>query len=166
LDRDTSGCLLLAKRQDAFDRAVELFRQHKILKLYEAITAGFMRGPEQTINVPLEGEPAVTHVRVLNSTPLASHLRVRIDTGRTHQIRKHLDGIGHPVLGDKAYGTRRALPPECRHVQRHMLHAATLQFESPFDGKTIRVSAPLPADFVGCLKQLKLRAPVRSCDGR
>lgn len=157
LDRDTSGCLLLAKRQDAFDRAIPLFRHRQILKLYETIVAGPIRGPEQTISTPIDGEPAMTHVRVLDSNAAASHLRVKIDTGRTHQIRKHLDSIGHPVLGDKAYGTGRDLPAECRHVPRQMLHAAALQFESPFTGKTIRVNAPLPGDFAACLRALRLR---------
>jgi 23S rRNA pseudouridine1911/1915/1917 synthase len=157
LDRDTSGCLLLAKRQEAFDRAVDLFKQHRILKIYQAIAAGRLRGPEQTINKPLDNEPAITHLQVIDSTPLASHLKVRIDTGRTHQIRKHLDGIGHPVLGDKTYGMRQILPQELRHVERQMLHAATLQFDSPFGDGKIRVAAPLPKDFTGCLKKLGLK---------
>lgn len=157
LDRDTSGCLLLAKGQEAFDRAVALFKQHRILKLYQVIVAGRLRGPEQTIDKPLENEPAVTHLQVLDSTPLASHVKARIETGRTHQIRKHLESIGHPVLGDKTYGTRQALPPELRHIERQMLHAATLQFESPYDGETIRVTAPLPKDFAACLRKLGLK---------
>jgi 23S rRNA pseudouridine1911/1915/1917 synthase len=157
LDRDTSGCLLLAKGQEAFDRAVELFKQHRILKLYQVIVAGHLRGPEQTIDKPLENEPAVTHLQVLDSTPLASHVKARIETGRTHQIRKHLESIGHPVLGDKTYGTRQALPSELRHIERQMLHAATLQFESPYDGEKIRVTAPLPGDFVACLRKLGLK---------
>jgi len=157
LDRDTSGCLLLAKRQESFDRAVDLFKQHRILKLYQAIAAGRLRGPEQTLDKPLDNEPAITHLQVIDSSPLASHLKVRIDTGRTHQIRKHLEGIGHPILGDKAYGTRRVLPAELRHVERQMLHAATLQFESPLDGEKIRVTAPLPGDFTACLGILGLK---------
>ncbi len=157
LDRDTSGCLLLAKGQEAFDRAVELFKQHRILKLYQVIVAGRLRSPELTIDKPLENEPAVTHLQVLDSTPLASHVKARIETGRTHQIRKHLDSIGHPVLGDKTYGTRQALPPELRQIERQMLHAATLQFESPYDGERIRVTAPLPGDFAACLRKLGLK---------
>lgn len=157
LDRDTSGCLLLAKRQDAFDRAVDVFRQHRILKVYHAITAGRVPGPEHTVDSPLDREPAVTHLRVLDSSPLASHLSVKIDTGRTHQIRRHLEGIGHPVLGDKTYGLRHVMPPELRHIERQMLHAATLQFESPFNGEKIRVTSPLPGDFAACLKRLRLR---------
>ena len=157
LDRDTSGCLLLAKRQDAFDRAVEVFRQHRILKVYHAIAAGRVPGPEQIVEKPLEGEPAVTHIRVMDSSPLASHLSLKIETGRTHQIRRHLESIGHPVLGDKTYGLRHVLPPELRHIERQMLHAATLQFESPFDGEKIRVSAPPPGDFSSCLKRLRLK---------
>jgi 23S rRNA pseudouridine1911/1915/1917 synthase len=136
---------------------VELFKHHRILKLYQAIVTGYLRGPEQTIDRPLDNEPAITHLQVIDSSPLASHLKVRIDTGRTHQIRKHLESIGHPVLGDKAYGTRKVLPGELRHVGRQMLHAATLQFESPFDGTKIRVAAPLPGDFEDCLKKLRLK---------
>ena len=157
LDRDTSGCLLLAKRQDAFDRAVEVFRQHRILKVYHAIAAGRVPGPEQIVKKPLEGEPAVTHIRVLDSSPLASHLSVKIETGRTHQIRRHLESIGHPVLGDKTYGLRHLLPEALRHVERQMLHAVSLQFESPFDGEKIRVTVPPPSDFSACLKRLRLK---------
>jgi 23S rRNA pseudouridine1911/1915/1917 synthase len=157
LDRDTSGCLLLSKRSDAFDGAVEEFRQHGILKLYQAIAVGRVAGPERTITAPVDDEPAVTQVLVIDSNAAASHLKLRIETGRTHQIRKHLQGIGHPVLGDRMYGLGRTASPEERRAERQMLHASTLQFTSPLSGKVVRVTAPLPKDFIACLRRLKLR---------
>jgi 23S rRNA pseudouridine1911/1915/1917 synthase len=158
LDRDTSGCLLLARRQEAFDRAVEEFRCHRVLKVYHAIAAGKVPGPEQVIGRPVDGEPAVTQIRVIDSRAAASHLKLKIETGRTHQIRKHLQGIGHPVLGDRVYGQGRAIGPEERQAERQMLHAAVLQFTSPFTGKVVRVTADLPRDFASCLRRMGLRA--------
>lgn len=157
LDRDTSGCLLIAKRQEAFDRAVEHFQQRKIVKLYEAIVAGAVDGQTRTITKDIDAAPAVTHIQVIDRNLLASHLRIRIDTGRTHQIRKHLAGIRHPVLGDKVYGTHSDLPPQCRHVERQMLHAVALQFVSPFGGNPIRVEDRLPDDFRRYLRRLRLK---------
>jgi 23S rRNA pseudouridine1911/1915/1917 synthase len=156
LDRDTSGCLLMAKHPEAFDRAVELFRGRQILKIYHAIVAGRLQAPERTIEAPVEGERAVTHLQVLDAGREASHLKVKIETGRTHQIRRHLMTIGHPVLGDPAYGTGHVLPDLFRKVPRQLLHAACLQFVSPVSGKKVRVEAPLPADFKTWLRRLGL----------
>lgn len=156
LDRDTSGCLLMAKHREAFDRAVELFRGRQILKIYHAIVAGRIQEHQRTIEEPVEGEQAVTHLQVLDSGREASHLKLKIETGRTHQIRRHLTTIGHPVLGDPAYGTGHVLPDLFRKVPRQLLHAACLQFVSPVSGKKVRVEAPLPADFRTWLRRLGL----------
>ena len=94
---------------------------------------------------------------MLDANDTASHVRLKIDTGRTHQIRIHMLGIGHPILGERNYGQRHVLPPEVRHVERQMLHAAAIQFVSPRTKKTIRGESPLPADFTAWLKRLRLK---------
>lgn len=158
LDRDTSGCILIARSKDAFDRAVELFKEQKIVKVYHALAIGNITDRERRIDYALEGEPAVTHVHRVASNDLASHLKVKIETGRTHQIRKHLAYIGHPVLGDKTYALRGgAVPEEFRQIERQMLHAASLTFVSPFTHQKIRTEASLPKDFTHWLKRLGLR---------
>lgn len=157
LDRDTSGCILIARSKTAFDRAVELFKDQRISKVYHALATGEIKDRERKIEYALDGEPAVTHLHLVSSNPQASHLKVKIETGRTHQIRKHLAYIGHPVVGDRTYAVRGAIPEEFRHVERQMLHAASLTFVSPFTNEKIRVEAPLPRDFSAWLKRLGLR---------
>lgn len=157
LDRDTSGCILIARSRSAFDKAVDLFKEQKIVKVYHALATGEIKDRDRRIDYPLEGEPAVTHLHLVSGNPDASHLKVKIETGRTHQIRKHLAYIGHPVLGDRTYSGRGAIPEEFRQIERQMLHAASLTFTSPYTGLKIRTEAPLPRDFVAWLKRLGLR---------
>ena len=83
-------------------------------------------------------------------------MKVNIETGRTHQIRKHLAGIGHPVVGDRVYGSARQSIDEVKRATRQMLHASRVSFEHPFTGQQVKVTAPLPEDFRSCLKMLKL----------
>jgi len=157
LDRDTSGCILIARSKAAFDSAVDLFKEQKIVKVYHALAAGEIKERERKIEYALEGEPAVTHLHLVASNPLASHLKIKLETGRTHQIRKHLAYIGHPVLGDRTYAVRGAIPEKFRLIERQMLHAASLTFVSPYTSQRIRVEAPFPRDFTVWLKRLGLR---------
>jgi len=157
LDRDTSGCILIAKSKEAFDKAVDLFKKQEISKIYHLLAMGEIKERERRIDYPLENEPAVTKLYRVSSNPLASHLKASLETGRTHQIRKHLAYIGHPVLGDKTYAVRGAIPEELRMIDRQMLHAMSLRFNSPFNGRTIRVEAPLPRDFTLWMKRLGLK---------
>ncbi len=156
LDRDTTGCLVVARHPEAFDALLPVFRERRVLKIYQAIVRGSVAPAEQTLRTPLDGQPAVTHVRVLDANPQASHLRVKIDTGRTHQIRRHLLGIGHPLVGDAHYGTRDRMPEALRAVRRQMLHAAAIEFPMPGSDQKIRGEARLPPDFKACLKLLRL----------
>lgn len=156
LDRDTSGCVLFAKDQTAFEAMIPLFRQRAIEKKYQAVVAGEFRPREQTVTLPLDGEPAVTHIRVMQATAGASRLLIRIDTGRTHQIRRHLSALKHIVLGDRNYGTRAEVRPEWRSIERHLLHAVSLAAPNPFSGRAIRAEAPLPDDMRQWIKRLKL----------
>lgn len=156
LDRDTTGCLLVALNPPAFEAVVPCFRDHKVLKVYHAIVAGRLEGDERRIQTRMEDGDAITHLHTLDRNKLASHVAARIETGRTHQIRKHLAGIGHAVLGDKQYGDTSTLSPALRHVERQLLHAHNLRLVSPLDGTAIGATAPLPADFTRWMKRLRL----------
>ncbi len=157
LDRDTSGCLILARSRADFDAIVPLFRARHINKTYHALVHGKMTKGEQRISKPLGGRTAVSHVRVLDSSPVASHLAIKIETGRTHQIRIHVASIRHPVLGDQRYRRQDEDTAElAAAVPRQMLHARTIQFLHPVTSQSVRAEAPLPADFKTCLRHLKL----------
>ena len=157
LDRDTSGCLLIARHPAALDLAIRLFAEHKVSKEYRAIVHGRLHPADQTLDRPLDGQPAITRVRTLNAAAKASHLTIFTLTGRTHQIRLHLAGIRHPVLGDREYGPKRDLDPGTMAVPRQMLHAWRLRLTHPTTGHTISVSSKLPKDFLDCLRTCGLK---------
>ncbi|MBN1942623.1 MAG: RluA family pseudouridine synthase [Phycisphaerae bacterium] len=156
LDRDTTGCLLCAKHSDAFGRAVTMFRQGAVKKQYLVIVSGMVRKAEFTITKPLDGRTAVTHLKRLDANDKAGLLLVDLETGRTHQIRRHLAAVGHSVLGEKQYRPGRDVPPQERKVARQMLHAYRLAFPQPFSGETVHCQAPLPRDFLTCLRTFHL----------
>lgn len=153
LDRDTTGCLLCAKTQAAFDAAVAMFKTRRVTKLYHAIVFGTFDRPVSTIDEELDGDRAVSHIHREAVSKDASFLKVRIETGRTHQIRRHLASIRHPVLGDREHGVKFARDPRLLTVPRQMLHASGLELPHPMaSGKTLKAHSPLPADFRRCLK--------------
>ena len=153
LDRDTTGCLLFAKNYQAYLAAVEVFKTHRVAKTYYAIVAGRFEHAHFTVDAPLDGERALSHVSREAAGPDASFLRVRIETGRTNQIRRHLAGIRYPVLGDRTFGLKSARDPRLMAVPRQMLHAATLTLPDPMvKGGEIKAHSPLPADFRSTLK--------------
>ncbi|MDD4871094.1 MAG: RluA family pseudouridine synthase [Kiritimatiellae bacterium] len=156
LDKDTSGSFLLAKNQAALERIIPLFQQRAVIKIYEAIVAGQVEPRIQTINTPIDNQPAITHLRVILGNRYASHLQLSIETGRTHQIRKHLLSIDHPVLGDKNYGTRLPASAHTISITRQMLHATSLQFIHPVTSRHIHVNAQPPPDFLSCLRTFRL----------
>lgn len=157
LDRDTSGCLLLARNPRSLKRFAAAFEERKVGKVYLGIVAGTVAGDEGTISLSLskissakegwhmiaakKGKPAITHWRKLDERGGLTLVEFRPETGRTHQIRVHAQlGLGAPLLGDPVYGTKKGAPP------RTMLHAARLTI--PREGKEpIEAVAPLPADF-------------------
>lgn len=163
LDRDTTGCLILARSPEAFDRFVEWFRAGRVRKTYDAIAIGRFPPGVRVIREPVDGQSAVSVVRARRTGELASHVRVEILTGRTHQIRRHLLHAGHPIAGDRAYGAGRALPEVLRSVPRQMLHAASVSFPTAAGVRT--VSAPLPRDFARELRRLRLAETERNGDG-
>ena len=153
LDRDTTGCLLFAKNYQAYLAAVEVFKTHRVAKTYFAIVAGRFEHAHFTVDAPLDGERALSHVSREAAGPDASFLRVRIETGRTNQIRRHLAGIRYPVVGDRTFGLKSARDPRLMAVPRQMLHAASLTLPDPMvKGAEIKAHSPLPADFRSTLR--------------
>ena len=153
LDRDTTGCLMFAKNYAAREAAVAVFKAHKVVKIYAALVAGCFRFAHQTVDAPLDGQAALSRITREAVGSDASFLRVRIETGRTNQIRRHLASVRHPIVGDRVFGLKNARDPRLMQVARCMLHAATLEMPHPRDPKTVvRVHSPLPADFRAALK--------------
>lgn len=158
LDRETSGCVIFAKNAEAKAAMIPIFKDQEVVKIYRAIVNGRVSDQLQTITRDIDGESATTMVNVLDRSRHASYLELRIKTGRTHQIRKHLAAVRHPVLGDKGYAGSKGLADILRTLPRQMLHAYRLVL--PVPGKTdgpLRATAPIPADFQEALKALKLK---------
>lgn len=179
LDKDTTGLLIVAKRNDAKEKLMELFEQRKIMKSYFAVVDGIPREEEgvrksllakkgsfqgQTIwGSSQNGLTAVTHWKRLWKGNQGSLLLCSPETGRTHQIRVHLSEMGHPILVDRQYASSFRCP---LFIQRTLLHAARLQFAHPFTEKQIDISAPLPVDIRECLLKLGMKmAELRQFSG-
>ncbi|MBN2164106.1 MAG: RluA family pseudouridine synthase [Pontiellaceae bacterium] len=155
LDKETSGCVIFAKSAAAKETMIPMFKGRDIMKIYRAIAIGKFSDKWKELHSDIDGYMSTTLVKLLDSNRQSSYLELRIETGRTHQIRRHLADKRHPVLGDKKYaGTGSELSLE---QPRQMLHAYRLVFKHPKTGETIRTTAPLPGDFKRCLAQLKLR---------
>jgi RluA family pseudouridine synthase len=156
LDKDTSGCQLFARTQEALDAMMAQFGRREIVKVYHAIVVGRIEEDSLTLTTAVRGQPAKSALRVLDKNRQASHIVVRIHTGRTHQIRVHLSRTGHPVIGDTHYGTDIERSAALQQVERHMLHAATVQMPHPITGENVRVVSVVPPDFKRWLKRVKL----------
>ena len=153
LDRDTTGCLLFAKTSAALEKAIECFKARKVTKIYHAIVLGRFPYQHQTIDAPIGGEKAVSHVTRETASADASLLRISIETGRTNQIRRHLASIRFPVVGDRVFGLKSARDPRLMGVPRQMLHASTLELPDPASPhSSIRAHSPMPADFRATLR--------------
>jgi tRNA pseudouridine65 synthase len=166
LDRGTSGALLFARTAAALSELSRQFEAHSVEKTYLALVRGRPEAAEGTIDYPIprsEGGarvPAVTHYRVLgrSSVERCALVLARPETGRLHQIRRHLRHLGHPLIGDVNYGSGEIN----RHYRaeyglyRLALHASSLAFTHPASGERLRVSAPLPPDFERVLERLGL----------
>ena len=163
LDRDTSGLLVVAKTEEAHRRLRALMKARRIEREYLALVEGRPPARTGTIDAPLGRDrrerkrmsvdtdvprTAVTHFAVERALPASTLLRVRLETGRTHQIRAHLQAIGHPVAGDPEYG-RAGL----YGLERQFLHAARLAFDHPITGRRVDVESPLPQDLVAALER-------------
>ena len=155
LDKETSGCVIFAKNSESKKVMIPLFKGRDIMKIYRAITVGHFPKSWKEIRTDIEGYMSTTLVKTLDSKKHASYLELRIETGRTHQIRRHLADKRYPVMGDKKYGgTGNEISLD---QPRQMLHAYRLILPHPKTGEPIRVTAPLPGDFKKCLAQMKLK---------
>jgi 23S rRNA pseudouridine1911/1915/1917 synthase len=152
LDRDTSGLMVVAKGEQAYSKLVEMMAGRRVRRGYRAVVVGEGLPETGTVDSPVGrdpdnptlmtagvGRPAVTHFEVLREVAAHSMLGVRLETGRTHQIRVHLAAIGHPVYADPLYGT----PVSGRRL---WLHAENLAFVHPLTGEDLRFESPIPED--------------------
>jgi 23S rRNA pseudouridine1911/1915/1917 synthase len=153
LDRDTSGCLLFAKTDRMREHLIEAFRAGRVVKIYRAVCNGRFPTDLTKIETPIDGQRAVTRCQRLKAGHSVSLLRLRLDTGRTHQIRKHLASVRHPLVGDKEYGKKEIESAQKRGIGRQLLHAAVLAFPG-LDGKEIRCNADDPPDFERARREL------------
>ncbi|HSK02108.1 MAG TPA: RluA family pseudouridine synthase [Kofleriaceae bacterium] len=156
IDLPTSGLLVFARTREANRRLGQAFAAHDVEREYLAVAVGAVAA--QTIDRPIEGRRAVTHVEPAEALAGATLLRVRIETGRTHQIRIHLAGAGHPVAGDAQHGgeASRTFVPR---PPRLALHAAVLGFTHPATGERVRFASELPADLAAWVARLRPAAP-------
>ena len=152
IDLPTSGLLVFARTRAANKALGDAFKVHDVEREYRAIVAGSISA--QTIDRPVDGKRAVTHVGVIEALEDATLVSARLETGRTHQIRVHLAGLGHPVLGDTHHGGERSrtFVPKC---PRLALHAAVLGFRHPATGAPVRFESPLPDELARYLARLR-----------
>lgn len=157
IDLQTSGVLVFAKTPQANRRLSERFAAHDIDRAYLAVVAGAFPDDLRTIDRPLRGKRAVTHVAVSERFgTFATALAVTLETGRTHQIRLHVGGLGHPVLGDPDVARASVRGPR---PPRMALHAARLGFLHPITGAPLNFEAELPADLARWMERLRVSSP-------
>ncbi|HKE93364.1 MAG TPA: 23S rRNA pseudouridine(1911/1915/1917) synthase RluD [Povalibacter sp.] len=176
LDKDTSGLLVIARTLEAHTALVRALEVHEVEREYEAICVGVMTAGG-TVDAPIgrhpvdrlrqaireDGRESITHFRVIHRYRGHTHVRLNLETGRTHQIRVHMAHIRYPLVGDRVYGGRLLLPKGAsaeltaalRGFGRQALHAARLAFEHPVSGKPVEATAPTPADMQDLLRVLK-----------
>jgi 23S rRNA pseudouridine1911/1915/1917 synthase len=166
IDKDTSGLLAVAKNDLAHTVLASQLKDHTMARTYEAIVCGSFREDSGTVDAPIGRHPsdrkkmtvternskhAVTHWEVIARYRGYTHIRCRLETGRTHQIRVHMAHIGHPILGDLVYGRKK---PELGQSSQ-VLHAGALCFQHPRDGRPVMVFAPRPDYFEQVLQKLQ-----------
>ena len=166
IDKDTSGLLAVAKNDLAHTVLASQLKDHTMARTYECVVCGNMKEDAGTVDAPIgrhptdrkkmcintrNGRNAVTHWEVIKRYRGYTHLRCRLETGRTHQIRVHLSSIGHPILGDVVYGHKK---PELGQSSQ-VLHAGVLCFKHPRDERPVMVVAPLPEYFTQVLAKLE-----------
>ncbi|WP_332689148.1 RluA family pseudouridine synthase [Halalkalibacter lacteus] len=161
LDKDTSGLLLVAKHRLAHDRLSKLQQEGRVSRYYTAILMGQWKEEKGTIDAPIgrmsnsiitrevreDGKRAITHYVVRLSSDNLTVVDIKLETGRTHQIRVHFSYMGHPLLGDELYGGTRGA------MKRQALHCGHIQFQHPFTHRTINVKKTLPEDMQNVLKE-------------
>lgn len=169
IDKDTSGLLAVAKNDLAHTMLASQLKDHSMARTYDAIVCGSMKEDSGTVDAPIgrhptdrkkmcvtqrNSKPAITHWEVVTRYKGYTHIRCKLETGRTHQIRVHMAYIGHPILGDTVYGHKK---PELGQSSQ-CLHAGALCFAHPRDGRPILVFAELPQYFKEVLEKLEKRS--------
>ena len=147
LDKETSGCLIFAFNQEAFEAMKPLFQNQEIKKAYHALIHGSFPSDQTESRKSISGKAAQSEFYPMRSRKNFSLIQAIPHTGRTHQLRIHLSGLNYPIVGDKKYSPFRAVPKTVRLVPRHMLHACMIAFKNPISGADIQVEAPYPDDF-------------------
>lgn len=166
LDKDTSGVLIVAKNDKAHINMSEQIKNHEVEKTYVSLVKGIVKENEATINMPIgrstkdrkkmavinSGKEAITHFKVLERYPKdnCTLLEIKIETGRTHQIRVHLSQIGYPILGDGVYSNGK----NKWHIEGQCLHAKSLKFKHPITGQDMFLEAKLPEYFNNILNEI------------
>ena len=164
IDRDTSGLIIAAKNDAAHQSLTSQLSDHTLGRTYECIVTGNLREDAGTVDAPIARHPtdrkkmavvaggrnAVTHWEVIARYPGYTHVRCRLETGRTHQIRVHMAYLGHPILGDTVYGNKKEVPG----LTGQCLHAVGLQFLHPRTGELVQLSCPLPEEFTKMLRKI------------
>ena len=164
IDRDTSGLIIAAKNDAAHQFLSAQLADHTLARTYECIVVGNLREDSGTVNAPIARHPtdrkrmavvpggreAVTHWEVIARYPGYTHVRCRLETGRTHQIRVHMAYLGHPILGDTVYGAKKAVAG----LTGQCLHAVGLRFIHPRTHKIVELSCPLPEEFTAMLAKI------------
>ena len=165
IDRDTSGLIIAAKNDAAHLALSAQLKDHSLSRTYECLVTGNMKQDSGTVDAPIgrssadrkkmavvpTGRRAVTHWEVIARYPGVTHLRCRLETGRTHQIRVHMAYIGHPILGDTVYGAKKPVPG----LTGQCLHATGLRFVHPRTGEPVELHCPLPPEFTAMLQKLQ-----------
>ena len=165
IDRDTSGLIIAAKNDAAHQYLSAQLADHTLARTYECIVVGALREDRGTVNAPIARHPtdrkrmavvaggreAVTHWEVITRYPGYTHVRCRLETGRTHQIRVHMAYIGHPILGDTVYGAKKEVPG----LTGQCLHAVGLRFLHPRTHEVVELSCPLPEEFTRMLQKIR-----------
>ncbi len=161
LDRGTSGLLVVARQPGAHSALQQMIRERSFERIYTGLADGRFRSRTGTIDAPIgrasrkrhrmavngaSPREARTHFEVVETLRRESLLELRLETGRTHQIRVHLEAVGHPLIGDTTYGG-----PERHELERQFLHSSRIRFEHPVSGETIDVSSELPEDLARAL---------------
>ena len=165
IDRDTSGLIIAAKNDAAHQYLSAQLADHTLARTYECIVVGALREDRGTVDAPIARHPtdrkrmavvaggreAVTHWEVIARYPGYTHVRCRLETGRTHQIRVHMAYIGHPILGDTVYGAKKEGPG----LTGQCLHAVGLRFLHPRTHEVVELSCPLPDEFTRMLQKIR-----------
>lgn len=168
IDKDTSGLLIVAKNDFAHQSLAQQIKAHSFTRIYEAVVHGNLKEDDGTVDAPIGRHPverkkmavteknsrrAVTHYHVIARYGDFTHVRLQLETGRTHQIRVHMAYLGHPVAGDPVYGPKKAVPG----LNGQCLHARVIGFRHPRDGRYLEIVSELPPYFTDFLKLLEKR---------